>query len=59
MRLKMKLHLQEKASQQKLKASTKKKASYNYAAVDEVEKKSVSDAELKRFMQKRNMSTER
>ena len=37
----------------------KKKASYNYAAVDEVEKKSVSDAELKRFMQKRNMSTER
>jgi SH3 type 3 domain protein len=37
----------------------KKKSSYNYAAVDEVEKKSVSDAELKRFMQKRNMSTER
>ena len=37
----------------------KKKASYNYAAVDEVEKKSVSDAELKRFMQERNMSTER
>lgn len=36
----------------------KKKAQYNYSAVDKVELKSVSEAELKAFMKKRNMLEE-